>query len=115
MILKKILTKNLSKNNIKLINHFKNTHWKYNIKKQYEWFDLNAGGISRFQITARAAHDAQEKLWKRVANHAYAGGFETGILSFEAAKKTCRAFKTMYLFSFSTTCFGIFLLIVSIL
>jgi hypothetical protein len=42
MILKKILTKNLSKNNIKLINHFKNTHWKYNIKKQYEWFDLNA-------------------------------------------------------------------------
>ena len=42
MILKKILTKKLSKNNIKLINHFKNTHWKYSIKKQYEWFDLNA-------------------------------------------------------------------------
>ena len=42
MILRKILTKNLSKNNIKLINLLKNTHWKYSIKKQYEWFDLNA-------------------------------------------------------------------------
>ena len=42
MILKKILTQNLSKNDIKLINHLKNSHWKYSVKKQYEWFDLNA-------------------------------------------------------------------------
>ena len=42
MILKKTLTKNLSRNHIKLINLLKNTHWKYNLKKQNEWFDLNA-------------------------------------------------------------------------
>ena len=42
MILKKTLTKNLSRNHIKLINLLKNTHWKYSIKKQNEWFDLNA-------------------------------------------------------------------------
>ena len=42
MILKKNLTKNLSRNHIKLINLLKNTHWKYNLKKQNEWFDLNA-------------------------------------------------------------------------
>ena len=39
MILRKILTKNLSKNNIKLINLLKNTHWKYGTKSHISWFN----------------------------------------------------------------------------
>ena len=42
MILKKFYTKDLSRNNINQINHFKNTHWKYSLKKQFLWFTLNA-------------------------------------------------------------------------
>ena len=42
MILKNFSTKDLSKNHIKQINHLKKNHWKYNIKDQYKWFDLNA-------------------------------------------------------------------------
>lgn len=42
MILKKILTKNLSKKYIYSINSLKKTHWKYNLKKQNLWFNKNA-------------------------------------------------------------------------
>ena len=42
MILKKFSTKDLSKYHIKQIIYLKKNHWKYNIKDQYKWFDLNA-------------------------------------------------------------------------
>ena len=43
-----------------------------------EWVELKSGGYTRFQIIARAMHDAQTILWKRAAKHSYGNGLETG-------------------------------------
>ena len=44
-------------------------------------------------ILAKAQHDAQTLLWKQAASHAHGGGLESGIPSFEAAKRTVRYFR----------------------
>ena len=90
--------------------HWKPTaldYWITTIGQPAEWVNLNGEGFTRFQITARAIHDAQVLRWKSVSEHAYGAGLETGIPSFVSAKraissvrrnqqhKAAQAFETM--------------------
>ena len=48
-----------------------------------EWVKLDGNGFSRFQVTARAIHNAQQLAWKNAAKHSFGGGLDTGTPSFE--------------------------------
>mgnify|MGYP002805671733 CR=1 FL=1 len=47
---------------------------------------LDGKVYTRFQITARAQHDGQVKLWQKAARHADGEGLETGIPNLQSAR-----------------------------
>ena len=58
--------------------------------KATQWASLNKSGFTRFQIMTKATFDAQNIVWKNAAAHAYGEGLESGIPSFEPARRATR-------------------------
>ena len=49
--------------------------------------------FTRFQVTANAQEIGQEMLWRNASKHSFGAGLETGIPSFEPARKAKRYLK----------------------
>ena len=58
-----------------------------------QWVRLDNNGYTRFQINACAFEVGQHLAWTTAAKHSYGGGLETGVPSFEAARRAERYFK----------------------
>ena len=60
---------------------------------------LSIQPFTRLQITARATHDLQKKVWSQAAAHLHGKGLERGIPDFGAARRAVKYFRKNGLFA----------------